>query len=625
VKASARVSGAPAAPADRARERRSLSPLELGILTTLAVLPLISIALRIFTLPGVDSRGFEGLKGIGEALNQFLSLSDAPVSQRNHIIYLLLIPTSAMLVTLARLTFGLRVLSFRSILISVAFHQSGLVASFVLIGLAILAISVLRPWLQRVDVPKYARRSVILAFMATLMVGALPFGPWLPADIAWGMVAFPVIALGFLAEGVARTADRDHFIRACWIAANTIGLALLMAGVYWIPAVRGFVLRFPEIVLTQCVAVVLIAKLLDLRLLEHWDARLMSVLRTKSWAGGRYRVAVIRNRLEPGMRSRRTMRSVQKIVDGLRESRYKVKVMEGDATLPRELRQFFPEDPTGAREGVVLNLAHGSRGDASATHVPAMLEVFGVAYSGPTPLGHAMTFDRMASKVLMRQAGVPTPEFHLISTDHPETSGVTYPAVVASRYELDSRPATVSDRKQLRAAVRKLRRAGVKEAFVEQSVGGRFITVALLGNDPIKCLPLVEVDAKREKICPAQVDERTARRIRKHARAAFLACGCRDYGRVDIRIDEQDALWVVEVRTLGILAGQGTFVRAATEAGLSFPDLMARIVDVTRARARGKSRRRTSPRPRRTKSASARTAGERAPALVRSSDAVGSR
>ena len=129
------------------------------------------------------------------------------------------------------------------------------------------------------------------------------------------MVAFPVIALGFLAEGVARTADRDHFIRACWIAANTIVLALVMAGVYWIPAVRGFVLRFPEIVLTECVGVVLIAKLLDLRLLERWDDRLMSVLRARAWMGARYRVAVIRNRVEPGTRSRRTLRSVQKIVD----------------------------------------------------------------------------------------------------------------------------------------------------------------------------------------------------------------------------------------------------------------------------------------------------------------------
>jgi D-alanine-D-alanine ligase len=591
------AASAPAGPAARARERRSLSRTELVVLTVLALLPLISIALRFLTLPGVDSQGLEGLRAIGDQLNKFLSLSYVPTSQRNHIIYLLLIPTSAMLVSLARLTLGLRVLAFRSILISVAFHQSGLIASFVLIGLAIIAISLLRPWLNHIDLPRYARLSVILAFMATLMVGALLFGPWMPSDIAWGMVAFPVIALGFLAEGVARTADRDHFIRACWIAANTIVLALVMAGVYWIPAVRGFVLRFPEIVLTECVGVVLIAKLLDLRLLERWDDRLMSVLRARAWMGARYRVAVIRNRVEPGTRSRRTLRSVQKIVDALRVARYKVKVMEGDASLPRELRRFFPEDPAGERDGVVLNLAHGSRGDAGATHAPAMLEVFGLAYSGPTPLGHAMTFDRVASKVLMRQAGVPTPVFHLVPTNRPEQADLTYPAVVVPRHDLDSKPAIVSDQKQLRAAVRTLRRAGVKEAFVEEYVAGRYIAASLLGNDPIECLPLVEVDAEGEKICPAPVGTRTAERIREHARAAFLACGCRDYGRVDIRLGEKGELWVLEVRTLGILAGQGTFVRAGLQAGYSFPDLMAHIVEVTRARARGRPSRRTSSEP----------------------------
>jgi len=581
------------------------------ILTVLALLPLISIALRFLTLPGVDSQGYEGLRGIGDQLNRFFSLSYVPTSQRNHIIYLLLIPTSAMLVSLARLTLGLRVLAFRSILISVAFHQSGLIASFVLIGLAIIVISLLRPWLQHIDIPKYARLSVILAVMATLMVGALLFGPWLPSDIAWGMVAFPVIALGFLAEGVARTADRDHFIRACWVAANTIALALLMAGVYWIPAVRDFVLRFPEIVLTQCIAVVLIAKLLDLRLLEHWDHRLMSILRARSWVGARYRVAVIRNRVEPGTRSHRTLRSVQKIVDALREARYKVKVMEGDASLPRELRQFFPESPAGERDGVVLNLAQGSRGDAGSTHVPAMLEVFGLAYSGPTPLGHAMTFDRVASKVLMRQAGVPTPVFHLVPTNRHDQADLTYPAVVVPRHDLDSKPAIVSDRKQLRTAVRKLRRAGVKEAFVEEYVAGRHIAVSLLGNDPIECLPLVEVGADGEKICPAPVKERLADRIREHARAAFLACGCRDYGRVDIRMGEKGELWVAEVRTLGILAGQGTFACAGLQAGYSYPELMARIVEVTRARAH----------PRTTQRAST----DRAPSLVRSSEPIGSR
>jgi D-alanine-D-alanine ligase len=594
------------------RERQSLSRTELAILISLAVLPLLSILIRILALPGVDSGGLAGPAAIGDLLNRTLSLSDVPPSQRNHVIYLLLLPTSAIIVTLARLTLGLRVLAFRSILISVAFHQSGLIASFLLIGLAIVAIQILRPWLRHIELPKYARLSVILCTMSALLVAAILLGPLMRADIAWGMVAFPVIALGFLAEGVARTSDRDHFIRAYWIAINTVVIALVMAFVYSIPAVRSFALRFPEIVLTQGVAVVMIAKFLDFRLLEPWDERLMSALRSRAWLGARKRVAVIRNRVDPTAPARRALRSVQKIVDALREARYQVKVMEGDESLPRELRRFFPENPdTGVRDGVVLNLAQGSRGDAATTHVPAVLELFGVAYTGPTPLGHAMTFDRVAFKVLMRQAGIATPIFHVMPTRGPEPADLTYPAVVAPRHELDAKAAIVSDARQLRRGVRRLRRTGVDEAFIEQHVAGRQIAASLLGNDPVECLPLIELVADGEKICPAPLDEVMAERIREQAIAAFRACGCRDYGRVDIRMGERGELWVTEVRTLGILAAQGTFVRAGAQAGYSFPALMARIVEATRKRARTRSRNWPS-------------TGRATPSLVQSSDPVGS-
>ncbi|MEO5988361.1 MAG: 7TM domain-containing protein [Candidatus Eisenbacteria bacterium] len=578
----------PAAIGTQARERQSLSGFELAILIVLAVLPLLSIGLRVLALPGVDNHGLDGPAALGAHLNQMLSLNDVPFEQRNHVIYLLLIPTSAIIVTLARLTLGLKVLAFRSILISVAFHQSGLIASFVLMALAIAVVQVLRPWLRHIELPKYARLSVILCTMSTLMVVVILLSPLMRRDIAWGMVAFPVIALGFLGEGIAQTTDRDHFVRAYWIAFNTILIALLMAFVYWIPALRSFVLRYPEIVLTQGIGVVLIAKFLDLRLFEHWDDRLMNTLRAREWLGARKRVAVIRNRLVPGSRSRHTLRSVQNIVDSLREARYQVKVMEGDTSLPGELRRFLPENPvTGAREGVVLNLAQGGRGDAGTTHIPAILELFGVAYAGPTPLGHAMTFDRVAFKVLLRQAGIPTPAFHLIPTKKgSELPDVTFPAVVVPRHELDSKSAIVSDAAQLQGAVRKLRRAGVEEAFIEQEVTGRSIAVSLLGNDPVECLPLVQLNAAGEKLCPAPLHEATAEHIREHARAAFRACGCRDYGRVDLRMDEGGGLWVTEVRTLGILAGQGAFARAAAEAGYSFADLMARIVEVTRKRSR---------------------------------------
>src|SRR4030095_6271996 len=182
--------GRPAVPAVRARERRSLSRTEMVILTVLAAVPLLSIALRFLALPGIDDPGLGPLAGLGDRLNQMLSLSDMPTSQRNHVIYLLLIPTSAMLVTLARLTLGLRVLAFRSILISVAFHQSGLIASFILIALAILAVQVLRPWLRYIELPKYARLSVILCTMTVLMVGAILLGPWLRAGLAAGTDVF---------------------------------------------------------------------------------------------------------------------------------------------------------------------------------------------------------------------------------------------------------------------------------------------------------------------------------------------------------------------------------------------------------------------------------------------------
>jgi D-alanine-D-alanine ligase len=135
--------------------------------------------------------------------------------------------------------------------------------------------------------------------------------------------------------------------------------------------------------------------------------------------------------------------------------------------------------------------------------------------------------------------------------------------------------------------------------------------VGLIGNGSLESLPLVELDGQGEKICPAPVDATTAERIREHARAAFRACSCRDYGRVDVRIDEKGQLWVIEVRTLGILAGQGTFVRAGLQAGYSFPDLMARIVEVTRARAGQSSRQATRERARST--------------VVQTSDAVSSR
>ncbi len=578
------------------RRKGNLSRRALWLLGLLAAVPIATMVLRITALPGVAIPGaFDGLRTIGNALNQTFSLSAVPFGQREHVLYLLFLPTCALLVALTRLTLGIRVLGFRSILIAVGFHQSGIVPSLVLITVSVATIVLVRPWLRQIRLPYYARVSVILCIVAVTMVAALLLAPWLRLDVMWKVAYFPVIVLGMLAEGIAHTLDRDNMFTASWRAATTIVLAFLIALICSIPALRSTLLQFPELVLTQIVAILMVAEYLDLRLLQDWDDKIAGIALPKllsNQAG--YRVAVVRNRLQTGVIGRlgrpspkkHNRRSVQKIVDALREGGHTVRVLEGDISLLKELRQFIPPNPrTGAPGGIVLNLAHGIQGDARAAHVPAMLEMAGVAYTGATPRGHALMLDRVVAKSLLQQAGVLTPAFVRRTAPSNETHGLSYPVIIKPRHESSYDVRIAHDRRELRQAIKDVVRKHRQEVLVEEHIVGRQINVALLGNDPIECLPLVELDPEtRQKVCPARIDEVLAEKIRDSAKAAFRACGCRDYARIDVLVAELGNPYVVEINSFGILERSGSFAVAAEADGVSFVRLMSRIIEVARAR-----------------------------------------
>ena len=576
------------------KAKGNLSPASLWGLGILAGLPLLSVSLRVLALPGVVGPEIGGITAIGTMLTQIFSLSDIPADQRGQVLHLLFLPTSALLVALARLTFGFRVLGFRSILIAVGFAHSGIIPSLLLITIAVLTIVLVRPWLRAIRLPYYGRVSVILCIVALTMVGALLAGPFMRSDVLWGMAYFPVIVLGMLAEGIANTVDRDNVVTATWRAITTILLAFLIALVSWIPVFRSVLLQFPELALTQIVGIVLIAEFLDLGLFKDLDRWVASHLLPRPAPGSSpTRVAVVRTRRAPfavGRRGRvarrQDLRSVQGIVDALRGGGYKVKVMEGDTTLLRELRRFFPADPLPDDPvGIVLNLAYGTRGHGRTTHVPALLEMAGVVYVGPAPLGHAMAFDPIASRVLMKQAHIPTPAFRALVGPRDRIGPLRFPVTVIPRYEPGAEPETATDRRQLRAAVRRILRQHRQESFVQEQVAGRRISAALLGNAPVQVLPLVEISSdRRRKICPAGLDEKLAERVRDFARATFWACGCRDYARVDFCIEESGDIQVLGVKTLGILARGGSFVLAVNQTGMSFEQLMCRLIEVARLR-----------------------------------------
>ncbi|MET3524007.1 hypothetical protein [Mesorhizobium abyssinicae] len=85
---------------------------------------------------------------------------------------------------------------------------------------------------------------------------------------------------------------------------------------------------------------------------------------------------------------------------------------------------------TAAPSGIVFNMANGVQGEYPPTHVPAMLEMAGVPYTGPSPLGHGLTLDKAITKTLIRDRGVPTSNFRVMRSGTESTGDLRFPFVV---------------------------------------------------------------------------------------------------------------------------------------------------------------------------------------------------
>jgi D-alanine-D-alanine ligase len=573
------------------RRKGHITPRVLAILAIVACVPLVMALARLSALPGLHVPSLLGgdlLRVIGGALNGSFSLEWVPPADRWSILYILLLPTAALLIAFARLTLGLRVLGFRSILVAVGFQEIGILRSLALIGLVVGIVLAVRPTMQRMQLTFYARTSIILCIAAIIMVAGLLLGPWFRSETLWSFAFFPVIILAMLGEGIAGTLARDDAWTAAWRAGSTILFALVIALVSSIPAVREIALRFPELMLTQLVAIVFISEFLDLRLFEQSPARLAGTLRAAlPDRPGRLKVAVVRNRTNTGVigrlgavaSPRHRAQSVQFIVESLRARGFTVGVFEGDMSLLQELHAFLPTDAlTSAPGGIVLNLAAGFQGQGRSCHLPAMLEMAGVAYTGPDPIVQARLLDRFALLTLLRQARVPTPRFRLVSSPTDDVGDLRFPLMARPRYEPDGGRIVVRDHKSLEQAVSRIVKKFDQPVLLESLEKGTELRVSLLGNETVECLPLLQIVGNR-RVCPAKIEETLAERIRDCARAAYVALGCRDYARVDIRLVAGKPQ-VIGIHSLGIFARLGCFAQSAQEAGYSFGELMQRIVDV---------------------------------------------
>ncbi|MER9708576.1 ATP-grasp domain-containing protein [Mesorhizobium sp. M0204] len=230
-----------------------------------------------------------------------------------------------------------------------------------------------------------------------------------------------------------------------------------------------------------------------------------------------------------------------------------------------------------------------------------MLEMAGVPYTGPSPLGHGLADDKVITKRLIRDRGVPTPNFRVMRRGTEGTGDLRFPVIVKPRHEDNSFGLQfVHEPAQLREAVEVIVTQYAQDALVEEYIDGREICVALLGNGELEVLPSVEIDldetglvtweakylvaASRPQICPAQIGGSLATLLQEISVASFRACECRDYARVDLRIDRSGQPFVLEINSMPGLSVNSPYITAAMTAGHSYSSIVNRILDVAHTR-----------------------------------------
>ncbi len=336
--------------------------------------------------------------------------------------------------------------------------------------------------------------------------------------------------------------------------------------------------------------------------------------------GGPIKIAVVYNRDSQNVinlfgqpnREKIGLKLIERIAGDLVAGGHQATSFEADKDLVTRLEEFMPRVVHGERPGLVLNLSYGIQGQARYTHVPSILEMMGVPYVGSGPLAHSIALDKVITKMVLVQHGIPTPGFAVLERDDFEAPKLPYPVIVKPKHEAVSFGIRVcQDESELREAAARIFEMFGQAVLVEQFIEGREVNVGLLGNKPAEPLPPVELvfDAlgptvysyedkigksgrKVELACPAPLGEELTREAQEIARRTFAAVGCCDCARVDMRLDGDGKLYVLEINSLPSLGPRGSYVCAAQRAGLDFAALVNRLVEVASARYFG------TPRPR---------------------------
>ena len=249
---------------------------------------------------------------------------------------------------------------------------------------------------------------------------------------------------------------------------------------------------------------------------------------------------------------------------------------------------------------IVFIALHGTYGEDGT--IQAALELAGKTYTGSGVLASALAMDKAMTKRVLEREAIPTPHWVVLEAG---VQGRTVDTSLLGGYPLVVKPnaegstvglSIVKHPSELDAALEKAGRHD-SQILIEQFVPGRELTVAVVGEE---AYPIVEIapksgfydyeakytKGKTEYTCPAKLPTELGRHVRELAVECCAVIGCRGAARVDFRLSEDDEPMVLEVNTVPGLTPTSLVPMAAQAKGLSYDQLVGRMLDLARADAR---------------------------------------
>ena len=295
-----------------------------------------------------------------------------------------------------------------------------------------------------------------------------------------------------------------------------------------------------------------------------------------------------------------SLRSGARVEDALERLGHDVVGVDVGSDLVDRLREVRPD--------VAFVALHGRDGEDGT--VQELLEVLGIPYTGSGVSACIRCADKVLAKHLMRDAGLPTPDFYAFNqTAFRELGAAEALGAIEERLAF---PIVVKPASQGSALGIKFAQTAAdipaalvsafsydRKVLLERHIAGRDLAVSLVDGEP---LPVVEAvpDADEDFydfearytlgrtrfVCPAELTDEDTARAQSLARSAWDLFGCRGFARVDLMREEATGeLFVLEVEAVPGLTDTSLTPQAAEAGGLGFDELIGRLVELALAGA----------------------------------------